>query len=320
MSHNLTIKQDGTAEFAFIGDRDNIWHGLGHELKKNEPLEVWKKKAGLDWTIERAPIKYFDELNQERQFDNKYVLYRSDTKQPLSIVSNNFKIVQPDTIIEFFRNLVYDNGMTLSTAGTLFGGTQFWALAETNCECEIFENDTIKGHLLVSTGVDNKTPTIAKFVSIRVVCSNTMDVANKENTKNFVRKTHLSIWDNDSVKIDMNLMISNWSDYIKSLKKLKDKKLSENKIREIFYILIGDTKFALNNQPPLIHKKVEKLMDLYHNGAGAEYGKGTGYGVLQAMTNHYTHGNSKTKSHKFINGFIKNETKKENVMRTLLTI
>lgn len=34
------------------------WHGLGNQLTPNQPLEVWAKQAGMDWTIESSEVRY----------------------------------------------------------------------------------------------------------------------------------------------------------------------------------------------------------------------------------------------------------------------
>jgi hypothetical protein len=58
------------------------------------------------------------------------VLYRSDTKAPLSIMSSErFKIVQPEEVISFYEDLVAVAGFRLHTAGSLLGGKKIWALA-----------------------------------------------------------------------------------------------------------------------------------------------------------------------------------------------
>ena len=41
---------------AYIGDTP--WHGLGSQLPKNQPIEVWAKEAGMDWRIESSDVSY----------------------------------------------------------------------------------------------------------------------------------------------------------------------------------------------------------------------------------------------------------------------
>ena len=32
------------------------WHGLGNHLEEQQPLEIWAKQAGMDWSILRKPL------------------------------------------------------------------------------------------------------------------------------------------------------------------------------------------------------------------------------------------------------------------------
>ncbi|BBI60528.1 hypothetical protein HSBAA_18340 [Vreelandella sulfidaeris] len=87
----------------------------------------------MNWHIEEAPVRFIAEgashLGSIHSFPEQKVLYRSDTKAPLSVVSQRYKVVQPEEILEFYRDLTEYAGYELETAGVLKGGRKFWALA-----------------------------------------------------------------------------------------------------------------------------------------------------------------------------------------------
>ena len=41
---------------AYVGSTP--WHGLGNQLTENQPIDVWAKEAGMDWTIRKAPVRF----------------------------------------------------------------------------------------------------------------------------------------------------------------------------------------------------------------------------------------------------------------------
>ena len=41
---------------AYVGSAP--WHGLGNQLTENQPIEVWAKEAGMDWSIREAPVRF----------------------------------------------------------------------------------------------------------------------------------------------------------------------------------------------------------------------------------------------------------------------
>ncbi|PZN70613.1 MAG: hypothetical protein DM484_28130, partial [Candidatus Methylumidiphilus alinenensis] len=125
MSHNLD-ESTGKPAIAYVGDVP--WHGLGQELKKDASIEDWIKEAQLDWQILRESVRYRfgDKI---LTMPDRHVLLRSDNGNPLSIVSDDYKIVQPKDVVEFYRDLVKDSDFTLETAGALDEGRKVWALA-----------------------------------------------------------------------------------------------------------------------------------------------------------------------------------------------
>ena len=120
-------------KMAYVGATP--WHRLGNPLPPKQPIEVWAEKAGMDWTICDTPVRYLTEqagsLGAILSFDDQKVLYRSDTKAPLSVVSSRYQVVQPKAVLEFYRDLTEVSGFELETAGVLKEGRKFWALART---------------------------------------------------------------------------------------------------------------------------------------------------------------------------------------------
>jgi phage/plasmid-like protein (TIGR03299 family) len=183
MAHELTIRADGRAEFAYTGAA--AWHGLGQELHAGATIEEWRAAAGMDWNIRRSVARFFADEDQRAdcfelcEVPGETVLFRSDTRAPLGIVSPDYEIVQPAQVLEFFRDLVAQHGMTLESAGTLFGGRRFFALAKLG-EQTIVGADRVGGYLLLCTSADGTMATEARQTTVRVVCNNTLRLARSE--------------------------------------------------------------------------------------------------------------------------------------------
>ena len=67
---------------AYVGQTP--WHELGNQLPAKQPIEVWAREAGMDWTIRESPVRYMADqvgaLGSIMTFEDQKVLYRSDTK------------------------------------------------------------------------------------------------------------------------------------------------------------------------------------------------------------------------------------------------
>jgi len=189
--------------------------------------------------------------------------------------------------------------MKLSTAGSLFGGRKFWALAELGKDFEVVSGDKVTGHLMLTTAVDGSMKTVGKFVSTRVVCNNTLNIAMGEKGKNVVQVSHRSEWDPDTVKVELGLMDGAWLQFIQDVRKMSNVKLTDNKAYNFFSKVVFDK--PTEPLTKVQERKIDNLMDLYKGaGMGADMAGKTLWGCVNAITQQYTHGTGKRDtSHQF---------------------
>lgn len=316
--HAITQRSDKKYEFAYAGSP--AWHGLGQKLTEGASIDDWKRESGLDWEVFESKVMY-ESAKGHHTVPDKRVLFRSDNKEPLSIVSKDYHVVQPGQVLEFFRDITEQHGFRLSAAGSLFDGKRFWATADVGKSFKAVDSDRIEGQLLLATSVDGTLATQAKFVSTRVVCNNTLTIAMGESSRNSVRKTHASVWDAKEFKLDLGLFNSGWNKFMNDVRKLADIKVSDAFARHFFEKQFFDADLDIEAQGIGDIKKVNTLMDLYQNGTGAEFSHGTAYGIMNATTELYTHGITKMRdsSHQFWNShFGKDDVIKTNIFNELL--
>jgi len=147
------------------------WHGLGNLLHAKQSLDIWLHAAGMDWTIEQGDVMFnvaSDALHIRPYADNK-VLYRSDTLEPLSVVSQRYNVVQPHEVLHFYQDLVDAGGFELETAGSLKGGRKLWALARTGQDLTLKGGDVVKSYLLLATSCDGSLCTTAQCTALHPV-------------------------------------------------------------------------------------------------------------------------------------------------------
>lgn len=220
---------------AYAGDVP--WHQLGNQLPAKQPLEVWAEKAGMDWTICEAPVRYMTEkagsLGSIMSFEEQKVLYRSDTKAPLSVVSDRYQVVQPREVLEFYRDLTEVSGYELETAGVLKAGRKFWALARTGKETALKGNDVVKGYLLLATSCDGTLATTATPTTIRVVCNNTLSIALNGATS-AIKVPHRTSFDAMAVKKQLGVAVSQWDGFMYRMKTLSERKVKSHEALNYF--------------------------------------------------------------------------------------
>jgi phage/plasmid-like protein (TIGR03299 family) len=294
MTDAVTIRKNGQAEHAFVGQVG--WHGLGNQLKENAKLETWLKAAGMDWDIARAAMMFQPKDSGDPvEIDGREILYREDTLAPLGEVSKNYKVVQPREVLEFFRDLCDNNGFQLNTAGTLFGGKRFWALASVGDEAVVMGDDVIKAYLLLATSADGSLATTAQFTSIRVVCNNTLSwaVAEGKKRKNGrVSVSHRSVFKPDDVKDDLGIVRNQFQDFMTAARTLAKQKLDLKGGADAFVAkLLVDSK-TIASKEPASTKAYKKIMELFQGqgqGADMKGAKGTLWGLVNSVTEYVDH-------------------------------
>lgn len=300
----VTKRKDGTHEHAYVGQVG--WHGLGNELQRGASIDKWIKAAGMDWEIHRGAMGFFDSDENMVEIPHLVALHRSDNKHMLGAVSQNYKVVQPKEVLEFFRDLCDTNGFEMDTAGTLFDGKRFWGLASIGEEACVIGNDNIKGYLLLATSADGSLATTAQFTTIRVVCNNTLSAAVGEKGVGRVRTSHRSIFKPDTVKTDLGIVRGQFKDFMVAARKLAKQKVTKDRASEFIGQILTDTKTIASADAPSTraHKAIMELFQGAGKGADMKGVDGTMWGVVNSITEYVDHhARSKTEQHRLSDAF-----------------
>lgn len=257
------------------------WHGLGNKVEEGTDLDDFRRSAGLDWEVQKTPVLYGNGLHT---FKDKFVLNRTTDNKPYAVVTNRYKPVQPKEIFEFFRELLDLHGMKMHTAGALNDGGKIWALATTGDSAFIRGLDQVKAHLLLCTSYDLTLSTTAQFVSERVVCNNTLNVALKESGGGRIVIPHMSDFNADAVKEKMGIGKEQWSAFTSSLEILAKLRVDTTKASQVMRNVFKIPDVAVEGTPNMSH--VCNIINLFtqERFKGADLAGQTAWGLLNATT------------------------------------
>lgn len=287
---------------AYVGEAP--WHLLGTPLPPKQPIEVWAQKAGMDWTIRETPVRYMSEaagtFEVLKSFEEQKVLYRSDTKAALSVVSCRYQTVQPKEVLEFYRDLIEVSGYEMEAAGVLKAGRKFWALARTGQHTALKGSDRLDGYLLLATSCDGTLATTVTPTMVRVVCHNTLTMAINGASSSAIRVPHSTNFDADAIKRQLGIAVSRWDGFMHRMKTLSERKVKSKESLDYFLRVLcgpsvaeaigkkGDAKQVVIPHERAI-KKVQALFDGQGRGAELASAKGTAWGLLNAVTEYVDH-------------------------------
>ena len=182
MSANLDTS-NGRVNFAFTGDRNDIWHREGHPMGDHETFDAWLTRSGLDFEVAKVDaIAVAPWLATTGPVENFHFHARKDTGVILGHGTDAYQLVQPRETLEFVNRFVsVDDRFAFDTAGSLDGGARVWALARFRQPQEVAGEKHV-ARLLCTTSFDGTSATKTKLIQTRVVCANTMAVGLGERT------------------------------------------------------------------------------------------------------------------------------------------
>jgi phage/plasmid-like protein (TIGR03299 family) len=279
------MRNDGFVEMAYRKGSETPWHHLGNAVPANGSSDLWQKLSGMDFVIKAASAQFTpDEDGDTISVTDRKILYRSDNHEPLGVVSDRYQIVQPSEIHDFFRDVVQTIGLTMETAGTLFGGKKFWGLAKIG-EDALLDHDKIKGYLLLTTAIDGSMATTGKFTATRVVCDNTLGMAlNGQATGASIKVPHSTKFDAKAVQQALGIAPKTFAEFKKTVELLARTPLSRRKA-------VGATRKIFDEG--WLAANVNRLFAGEAIGYDLKGFAGTTWGWLQCCTEVVDHGREK---------------------------
>jgi phage/plasmid-like protein (TIGR03299 family) len=262
------------------------WHGVGVRLDPEAGFDRWAEEAGFNFRLLEAQPQFVTAAGAVGKVEDRKILYRSDTGEALSVVSDRYKVVQPREVLEFFRDLAESSGLRLEVAGTLFNGRRYWAQARLQGDLSLLHpEDRHYAFLLLLSSCDGTTATVGKFGFTRAVCENTIVSAMAEDGKEH-RIVHLRDFDPHEMNEKLGIsMRERFASTMEVLRKLADVKMNPAEmIKASIRILAPDQK-----DPEKLPKKdlLAKQIQLAtrHEMTGSEFlPKGTALAWLQSLT------------------------------------
>lgn len=282
MSHGITE----TDQMAYVGKTP--WHGLGNEVPEGVSIEEMLKAANLSWRVGRAPL--FFEADDVRYKLRDRVIYREDTKAVLDTVGPKYVPTQNDEAFEFFRAYLATGDMTLNTAGSLWGGRYVWGLAKLRVGFELPGGDAVTGHLLVANANKYGRGLIVKFVMERVVCHNTLTVALNETGKQITipHNREFNAAARKDAERKLGLAVDTFASLEKEAQVLAELRLPDAAVTRVLKATFIP-KRAEGTDPTRLMKRVKELYLGAGIGAEMASAQGTGWGLLNAVTQYVDH-------------------------------
>jgi phage/plasmid-like protein (TIGR03299 family) len=290
-----------TDSMAYVGETP--WHKLGFVLPRGVSTDDAVRIARMDYPLLRAKVRYpvrpedAADPSAWRTMDDRHVLVRGDNGDAMAIVSEDYKVVQPREVVDFFQRLCAEGGFELETLGTLYGGRKYWALARIGESSYVRDpRDKMMPYALLSSSCDGSSATDCRYTCVRVVCANTLGVAHRGAPR--VKVTHRSVFDANAVRAEMGLdkAHEDFQAAIEQFRVLASVPVKPvDVVRETAALIVpGFDEMSIADQVKAVEsdKRVARIGQLAFGGArGSQFAGagGTAWGWLNAVTEYVDH-------------------------------
>lgn len=290
MAHNINFK-DGKASFVAVGEK--AWHGLGTYVNEAMTAEEAIKLGGLDYIVEKKPIA----VAGGAKIPGYWATVRTDTKDPLGIVSDAYHVIQNSEAFSFFDSIIDSGEAIYQTAGVLGKGERIFITAKLP-EDILVNGEQVENYLLLTSGHDGKSAIQCGFTSIRVVCENTLN-ASLGRLQNKVTILHFS---NAKQKLQtasriMGMASKYTFDLNETFNKMAKVKITDKQLRAYIEEVMKPAKQTISKDElevkhsALFLKKVDGIMDFAHSHPTqlTPEAKGTVWGAYNAISGYYNY-------------------------------
>lgn len=258
-----------------VSVRQVPWHGLGEVVEDQLTAAEALKKSGLDWEVEKRPIRIVD----GRQIPDRFATVRTSDNSPLGIVGKRYTVLQNEAAFEFADSLVDDGSAKYETAGSLRGGSTIFLSMRIPEGIKVAGDDPIDLYLMLRNSHDGSSQATVSITPVRVVCMNTLNLALR-NAKRTWGTRHSGSMEGRIEEARRALELT--FEYVDGFKELVDeltaKKISNRKFEDIVKELTD------------VEAHAEGILEVYRNAENLNEIRGTAWGGVNAVGEYFDHG------------------------------
>lgn len=284
MPHDLATTNGQTA-MMYAGETP--WHGLGTKLDEPATAAEAIEAAGLNYEVDLRPIVTDDGI----PIPKRKAVVRNDSNAVLGVVGNSYQPVQNHQCFGFLDSVVEDGQLRYHTAGALGQGEKVWMLAKMPHEIRIKNSeDVTEQFLLLSNSHDGSSALRVFFTPIRVVCANTLGMAERRGRGQGVSIIHKGDLDEKVTEARDILGFAKrfYDDLEDRIIRLANHYPSRRQLEIYFSMLYPDHPEAKNRRAENVRKE---LFRLFESGRGQEIleTKRTTWAAFNAVTEFVDH-------------------------------
>jgi phage/plasmid-like protein (TIGR03299 family) len=224
-----------------------------------------------------------------RRQEGEKAIVRSDTGARLGRFKDGYKPHgYREWLVDKAQTLI-DDSLDVGSAGLLKGGAVAWVSFEVPENVKMAEGVEFRPHLLATTSFDGSLSSTFKLVVTNVVCDNTRDMALRERSQQHkVRHTRNSALNVMDAREALGLIYQVAADFEAEVAELCRTKVSDRTWQQFLDAAVPVPQDKGRSRT-IAENKRDELQKLWSFDQRVSPWRGTGWGVVQAMSTHAQH-------------------------------
>ena len=164
-----------------VKSRMPTWGTLVNPITNACSSQEVLRQADLNFNVVQQPVFTGGQLIKGRKAN-----IREDNGKFLGFVSDKYRVCQNDEVYNFIENL-FQEGVKFESGGVVDGGKRCWLLAKLPNHYTI-NSEQIDPYICFCTSHDGSLSLSVFMYPIRIVCSNTLNLALKKSSRSWSSK------------------------------------------------------------------------------------------------------------------------------------
>ena len=263
---------------AVASDRRTAFLRHGVTVDPDTTVEQALKAGGLDYEVETVPIQCAD----GGTIPHRFAVRRVDTGDVFDVVGTAYEAVQNTDafgVLDGFKQVL---GARFGACGTTAGGRTAWIQVQLPVPLVVADEDAHEMHLIVETSHDGKRAIRGHITPIRLACLNQMNLALRSAKERWaIRHTTTAQAKLAEAHTAAGLVEQYVDAYKTQTTRLLGYRMSEKAMDNFLEGLLPAR--------PTKEKEVAAIRHLALESPTCDFGRGTGYAVLNAVREYYDH-------------------------------
>lgn len=272
--------------------RQMPWHELVAPSLGRGALEVKEggltsqemlKATDLDWDVAKRPLWSRKSDGTFAQHPKAQEVYRTDNEQPLGIVRGRYEVFSNREAFAFGDALVSEGTGKWVVAGQQNNGARVFMVMQLGEGFDVLGGDQYESYLFLRTSHGDGTSISASVIPFRLRCMNQSALARREAKSTWSIPHTTTVGARlEEARNALQLTMNYEAEFKKLAEQLAGIKITDEKAKALISSIIPERRARRDDM-------VADILANYQVSQTMEDFRGTGYGLLQGVTEFYDH-------------------------------